>query len=129
MNFYIALDPANNNLNFNRVMFTFGIFSTHMPYVIMVLSYAVYFMFASPAADRLKIQGSDSNPENTEWVQDDDSSVKLIKGWDYNTVIEQEKNNLTITVSEETIFPPPDPPDKSPQAVFLPFCRPPPVFS
>ena len=29
-------------------MFTFGLFSTHMPYVVMVVFYALYFLFASP---------------------------------------------------------------------------------
>jgi len=110
-------------------MFTFGIFSTHIPYVIMVLSYAVYFLFASPAADRLKITAADSQPENTEWIQDDDASVKLMNAWDYNSVIDLDGNNLSITASVETIFPPPDPPDLSPRTLSLPFCRPPPVIS
>lgn len=110
-------------------MFTFGIFSTHMPYVIMVLSYAVYFLFASPAADRLKIQPADANPDKTEWVQEDDFAVKWIKGWNYNVVNVQDRNNLVITESRETIFPPPGPPDLQQHPAFLPFCRPPPVLS
>lgn len=110
-------------------MFTFGIFSTHMPYVIMVLSYAVYFLFASPAADRLKINADNPNPENTEWVQDDDVSIKLMTGWDYTADIDQDQTSLVIAESLETRFPPPDPPDLQPGSKFLPFCRPPPALS
>lgn len=123
------MEPVNINLIFKASMFTFGIFSTHMPYIIMVLSYAVYFLFASPVADRLKLNADDAEPENTEWVQDDDVSINLITGYDYNAVIDQDRNTPTNIASAETIFPPPDPPDLSPHNVFLTFCRPPPFLS
>lgn len=50
-------------------MFTFGLFSTHMPYVAMVVFYGLYFLFAAPGSVPFLTAQSDEEPDATEQLQ------------------------------------------------------------
>ena len=50
-------------------MFTFGLFSTHMPYVAMVVFYGLYFLFAAPGSVPFFAAQIDEEPDATEQLQ------------------------------------------------------------
>jgi hypothetical protein len=110
-------------------MFTFGIFSTHMPYVIMIFSYAVYFLFASPVADRLTRNLAENDQETTELVQDDEQSVESVQVCYHLDYWTNRPLKHTLPVALTLIYPPPDPPGLENVYTSLPFNRPPPSFS
>lgn len=60
-------------------MFTFGLFSTHMPYVVMVVFYGLYFLFtgagALPITSEVKIDDPKGQPEQIDISSSDTGPV------------------------------------------------------
>ena len=110
-------------------MFTFGLFSTHMPYVVMVVFYALYFLFASPTFNPVSESQPDSSDDKTELVETNVSPGHPVTDYFYaEPFVRNPLACLKLPVKEHYHAPPEDigPQDVLPRALF---GRPPPFIS
>lgn len=111
-------------------MFTFGLFSTHMPYVVMVVFYVFYFLFAALTPAPLTTNDASQLQNRIEWTETKIQSPNQIYNWYFG--IEKNDNSLILCFK----FPEKEK-TKSPPGNFTTFegfsniffNRPPPVFS
>ncbi len=111
-------------------MFTFGIFTTHMPYVIMVFFYAVYFLFTAPSSGNINDIPKPIETGNYEWIQDYDAGYGLTISESIDYWIAQESIKLAEVVNPviTLINLPPDPPGIVIDFSYYLYNRPPPGF-
>lgn len=109
-------------------MFTFGIFTTHMPYVIMVFFYAVYFLFTAPSSGNINDIPKPIDTGNYEWVQDYEAGYGLTisESVDYWVALESSKISVVVNHVTNLICLPPDPPGIVSEFSYHLFNRPPP---
>jgi len=111
-------------------MFTFGLFSTHMPYVVMVVFYVLYFLFASPSSTQITVDSNPGEQIATEQVHQNISKTADNTHWYYFSFSCTLSNQTGWTTTDLRKFY--DPPDKKPiQDKYCSelFCRPPPCVS
>jgi hypothetical protein len=111
-------------------MFTFGLFSTHMPYVVMVAVYALYFLFASPTVAPVIENIPVVEDEITELVQNCKTPTQSVTHWYFQVYSEDRNTSSSLKIPDIEIYY--TPPDIKPiQDGFTSFhySRPPPVVS
>lgn len=111
-------------------MFTFGLFSTHMPYVVMVVFYVLYFLFASPSSTQITVGSNPGEQIATEQVHQNITKTADNTHWYYFSFASTLSNQTGWTTTDLRKFY--DPPDKKPkQDKYCSelFCRPPPCVS
>jgi hypothetical protein len=111
-------------------MFTFGLFSTHMPYVVMVVVYALYFLFASPTVVPVTENIPVVEDEKTELVQNCKTPTQSVTHW-YFQVYSDNRNTASILKipDKEINYSPPDIKPLHDGFTSCHFSRPPPVVS
>jgi hypothetical protein len=111
-------------------MFTFGLFSTHMPYVVMVVFYAVYFLFSTPAFKNGDEIPPDLPTDDTELAESELRVEIPATDFVFTDYIKTEEN---VAISPppllEIYFSPPNIPLPFSGLYSNHFCRPPPVIS
>ena len=111
-------------------MFTFGLFSTHMPYVVMVVFYALYFLFASPSFNAVGDNTAETDGETPVLVETVQHPVTPVSNYYYSAFVDNVFLSTCLKFPVKEIYY--SPPDKNPKAegfhLWL-FSRPPPSFS
>lgn len=111
-------------------MFTFGLFSTHMPYVVMVVFYALYFLFATPTVTPVTENIPVTDDEKTELVQNVKTPTHSNTHWYFQVYSDNRNTAKILKIHDKEIHY--SPPDIKPiQAGFISchYSRPPPVVS
>jgi hypothetical protein len=111
-------------------MFTFGLFSTHMPYVVMVVFYALYFLFASPSFNAVAENTAEADEETPELVETAQFPTSPASNFHYSVFVDNVYSSTCLKFPVKEIYY--SPPDKNPKAegfhLWL-FSRPPPFLS
>jgi hypothetical protein len=111
-------------------MFTFGLFSTHMPYVVMVVFYALYFLFASPSFNAVAENTAEADGETPELVETAQFPTSPASNFHYSVFVDNVYSSTCLKFPVKEIYY--SPPDKNPKAegfhLWL-FSRPPPFLS
>lgn len=90
-------------------MFTFGLFSTHMPYVVMVVFYALYFLFASPAVPPVTENIPVTKVGKTEMVQNCKTPTKSVTHWYFQVYSVDRNTSISQKIPDKEIhYSPPD---------------------
>lgn len=111
-------------------MFTFGLFSTHMPYVVMVVFYVFYFLFSSPTLKNIAETKVDHDIPDTEVLQTQKETQLELDNFCF---ADFQVNENTFKYRKPLVFdifysPPEAIPDKD--GFYNSFhCRPPPFIS
>ncbi len=111
-------------------MFTFGLFSTHMPYVVMVVFYALYFLFASPSFNAVTENNAEAGDETPELVETSQHPTPPVSNFNFSVYVDHVNSSTCLKFPVTEIYY--SPPDKNPEADGFHFClfsRPPPSFS
>lgn len=108
-------------------MFTFGLFSTHMPYVVMVAVSAFYFLFSSPAFNKTENQAKDQQVSKTELSATEDSNNHTPAAFIFAGLIGQDNTSARrLTPVRHLHYTPPEDRPPGPGIYFTLFSRPPP---
>ncbi len=111
-------------------MFTFGLFSTHMPYVVMVVFYAVYFLFSTPVFKNGQEVPPDLPSNDTELAESETREEIASSDFLFTDYIRPEgKVNISPPPLLEIYYSPPNLPLPVTGLYNHHFCRPPPVIS
>jgi hypothetical protein len=111
-------------------MFTFGLFSTHMPYVVMVAVYAFYFLFTSPTFKQVETPAADQQTNQTELAESDKTETLpafdlYFADFQIQATTEKPPEHCII----KPFYSPPDTCHFRDGCYFSTFSRPPPVIS
>lgn len=111
-------------------MFTFGLFSTHMPYVVMVVFYALYFLFATPTVVPVTENIPVTVDAKTELVQNVKTPTHNITHWYFQVYAEDRNTSSSLKIPDKEIhYSPPDIKPIHDGFTSCHFSRPPPVVS
>lgn len=111
-------------------MFTFGLFSTHMPYVVMVVFYALYFLFASPSVTPVTENVPLENEEKTELVQTVKTPTNSTTHWYFQIYSDYRDASAILKIPDKEIYySPPDIRPVNDGFTASQYSRPPPVIS
>jgi hypothetical protein len=110
-------------------MFTFGLFSTHMPYVVMVVFYALYFLFASPTFNAGTESQADTSDDKTELVETNKTYGQQTADYFYAEPVNRNQLLCLKLPLKEHYHAPPDGISFQDVLAGALFSRPPPSFS
>ena len=109
-------------------MFTFGLFSTHMPYVVMVAVSAFYFLFSSPAFSKAENKENDQQVTKTEVSATENNNNNHTPATFFFAVLcgQDCTSSLRLPPVRQVCYSPPDEPPPGQGWYFRLFSRPPP---